>query len=643
MPSTDVFKSLRRLGSFPLDESTVFHNEAELDAYYMEDSPVRGENIYDGQICYVKRGNTLDSTFVYILRLNPKTNKFEKIRLLTEDNCTIEIGNLYSILKGVVREKILLPTNAKKGDAYLVKARRTDDDELVQSNCLYIKLVDEPFVFNDTNSDAYWYDAGPIKGDKGDVGEQGPTGERGKIGPTGPRGLKGDRGDTGLQGETGDTGERGETGPTGPRGATGPRGVRGLIGPTGPTGDKGEIGKGLRIDYVYESWEDQNTETLNNNICYHVGDVVYIKSDKLLYVYNFNRYIGDYEWVPLIAKLDVGDITEEDVGKYLTVIKDPITGNLNMVWENIDLSMSLVRLTDTDINNPQTNEILKFDGTNWVNGTTDATLTQDIELINTEFGKYKHGDIISAGTEFTTILTNMTQILKEPELKLNCTHKQIVEVGTRISPNLQPEFIQNQGGGLVNYRLERNNLAAPLTTTFGEFHDNYLINEEEVEYKAMIQYSDGNNYVTGQIMAGSKEATYKITGKRAYWATAIDLQNYDPTFDLEEGFDPIDIENIIEDLIKNRKLTPYGIGIDKEEKMISADVSDNCVIFAVPKDVYNSLILEYQGDYTIKDVFSIIETMVPGLNSAYPKDYVILYYIPFMPFLEQAQFKFKIQ
>ena len=98
MPSTDVLKSLRRLGSFPLDESTVFHNEAELDAYYMEDSPVRGENVYDGQICYVKRGNTLDSTFVYILRLNPKTNKFEKIRLLTEDNCTIEIGNLYFLL-----------------------------------------------------------------------------------------------------------------------------------------------------------------------------------------------------------------------------------------------------------------------------------------------------------------------------------------------------------------------------------------------------------------------------------------------------------------------------------------------------------------------------------------------------------------
>ena len=116
----------------------------------------------------------------------------------------------------------------------------------------------------------------------------------------------------------------------------------------------------------------------------------------------------------------------------------------------------------------------------------------------------------------------------------------------------------------------------------------FIINEEEVEYKAIVQYSDGNNYATGQIMAGSKEATYKITGKRAYWATAIDLQNYDPTFDLEEGFDPIDIENIIEDLIKNRKLTPYGIGIDKEEKMISADVSDNCVIFAVPKDVYNS-------------------------------------------------------
>ena len=636
MPSTDVLKSLRRLGKFPLDESMVFHNEAELDAYYLDDSPVRGNNVYDGQICYVKRGDTLDSTFVYILRENPKTNKFEKVRILTEDNCVIEFGNLYTILKGVVREKILLPTNAKKGDAYLVKARRTDDNQLIQSNCLYVKLTDEPFVFNDTNCDEFWYDAGPIKGDKGDVGEQGPTGPRGLLGPTGPRGATGPRGDTGLQGDIGDTGETGDTGERGETGPTGPRGIRGEIGPIGPTGPRGEVGKGLRVDYIYHSWDDYEVETLNNNICYHVADIAYIKSDKMLYIYNFNRVTGEYEWLPMAAKLEIGELTEDDIGKFLTVIRDKTTGALVMDWTHIDLSMSLDRLTDTEITDPEDNDVLKYKDGKWINAKTDATTTKDIEFINSEIGSYKPGDVISSGTTFTEIMTNMAQKLKEPEFNLKCTYPQEVEVGEKIQPELIPSFIQNQGGSITKYSLVRNNLAGNLSTTFGSYTDSYNINEEKVVYTANVEYGDGIKYDSGMISGSTLQSTYEITGRRVLWAFSCDqLATIGTNFD--------DLDSAVEDALKNaintRSIDHSGIIPEGQyTHTLEVDTDNDLVCIAVPKAIFNSMTIEYQGDTTMKDLFNVFETPIDGKNGLFPTNYVIAYYRPFIPFVEPTNF-----
>lgn len=61
----------------------------------------------------------------------------------------------------------------------------------------------------------------PIKGDKGDVGPQGP------IGLTGPQGTQG------IQGPQGPVGPQGEQGPRGPQGVKGDRGPQGLVGDSG--------------------------------------------------------------------------------------------------------------------------------------------------------------------------------------------------------------------------------------------------------------------------------------------------------------------------------------------------------------------------------------------------------------------------
>lgn len=86
------------------------------------------------------------------------------------------------------------------------------------------------------------------KGDKGDAGEQGPKGEKGEIGATGPRGATGPKGE---KGEKGDTGERG---PQGVKGETGPQGEKGDTGEQGPKGEKGDPGNDGRNGI--ESWND---------------------------------------------------------------------------------------------------------------------------------------------------------------------------------------------------------------------------------------------------------------------------------------------------------------------------------------------------------------------------------------------------
>lgn len=86
------------------------------------------------------------------------------------------------------------------------------------------------------------------KGDKGDVGPQGPKGDTGEQGPqgiqgeVGPQGPKGDAGETGAQGYQGVQGETGAAGATGPQGSKGDKGDTGATGAQGPKGDTGETG-----------------------------------------------------------------------------------------------------------------------------------------------------------------------------------------------------------------------------------------------------------------------------------------------------------------------------------------------------------------------------------------------------------------
>lgn len=91
------------------------------------------------------------------------------------------------------------------------------------------------------------------KGDKGDTGEQGPQGIQGIQGETGPQGIQGIQGIQGEVGPQGIQGIQGEQGPIGPQGVKGDQGEQGSVGPIGPQGIQGEIG--LRGDPGFSAYQ----------------------------------------------------------------------------------------------------------------------------------------------------------------------------------------------------------------------------------------------------------------------------------------------------------------------------------------------------------------------------------------------------
>lgn len=81
-----------------------------------------------------------------------------------------------------------------------------------------------------------------IKGDRGDIGSQGPAGDAGQDGAQGPQGDRGADGAVGPQGDAGARGDPGTAGADGVRGDIGPQGLPGDRGEVGPQGEKGADG-----------------------------------------------------------------------------------------------------------------------------------------------------------------------------------------------------------------------------------------------------------------------------------------------------------------------------------------------------------------------------------------------------------------
>ena len=182
-------------------------------------------------------------------------------------------------------------------------------------------------------------------------------------GPKGPKGDKGDKGDTGAQGPTGATGPQGPRGIQGEKGPQGEQGIQGPTGATGPKGAKGDAG---------------------------FSPTIVVKKSTL------DEYILT--------------ITTED-GSYDTP---------NLKGGGSGGASALSQLTDVQLVNPQSGQVLKFDAaTNkWVNadGVEINSLgdIKDVNLTNLKDGQMLVWD--AAGSKWINVdKTNPTQYSTMPE------------------------------------------------------------------------------------------------------------------------------------------------------------------------------------------------------------------------------------
>ena len=133
----------------------------------------------------------------------------------------------------------------------------------------------------------------------------------------------------GVQGPTGPTGITGATGPTGVTGDTGPTGLTGATGPTGPTGATGITGP------------EGGSSTLTTK-----GDIL---------------------------TRDASALARQGVGTNGYFLKADSTQTTGLIWATIPSVSILDDVGDVIITSAAANQVLQWNGTNWVN----ATLTTD--------------------------------------------------------------------------------------------------------------------------------------------------------------------------------------------------------------------------------------------------------------------------
>ena len=70
----------------------------------------------------------------------------------------------------------------------------------------------------------------------------------------------------------------------------------------------------------------------------------------------------------------------------LTANQFPVYNNLTSKWNNWTLSLTSGLISDVIITSPSLNQVLKFDGTNWVNGASSGGVSTLAALTDVQLG-----------------------------------------------------------------------------------------------------------------------------------------------------------------------------------------------------------------------------------------------------------------
>ena len=249
------------------------------------------------------------------------------------------------------------------------------------------------------------------QGNTGFVGSQGFTGSQGDLGYTG---SQGDIGFTGSQGETGFVGSVGYTGSQGDIGYTGSQGIQGILGYTGSQGPPGPGGV-----------DGSGGFTGSQGNTGYTGSIGFTGSAGA----GFTGSAG----------------TDGTVGFTGSQGEIGFTGSSGVGVTTLD------ELSDVTITTPSSGQILKYDGTGWINDTVAGSGggTSRNYFVKT----YNYQGILRTNTSTEKLIIHDTATLETIKMALGTVGN--VDTELRINKN-GTSFLTTTIGAGVQYKVESN-------------------------------------------------------------------------------------------------------------------------------------------------------------------------------------------
>ena len=119
----------------------------------------------------------------------------------------------------------------------------------------------------------------------------------------------------------------------------------------------------------------------------------------------------------------------------------------------------------------------------------DTSTEEDILVSGTNLGGLLEGQVIPAGTTFTEFLKMLLQKPEEfpyevPKVSISLDPEQMQhEVGSKVTPKINFEFVQNDGGEIVNVEFGPNNNE--------QQEEVIILDEGNVEYSVIVNFAEG--------------------------------------------------------------------------------------------------------------------------------------------------------
>lgn len=202
------------------------------------------------------------------------------------------------------------------------------------------------------------------------------SGPKGDAGPRGPQGIKGEPGNTGS------AGPQGLQGPQGPQGETGPEGPQGIQGIPGRDVTSITMTKVGKTHTVVANYSDGTSET--------IGTIL--------------------DGADGAGSGNMSTATYDPEGHGYVDAAAAITDGTNSLSYNdivsgLYINADIEDLNDVTVTNPQVNDVIKYDGTGWVNGPGGGTGSGDMTKAVYDPNNHGYVDASAAITDGTNGLS----------------------------------------------------------------------------------------------------------------------------------------------------------------------------------------------------------------------------------------------